>query len=137
MEAKVSRKVRRGSRRAVLVSSGAALAAVAASATGKAASVVYEVSIAITPGAEPDEFTCRALSQSPESGRVQEAQSSVRRGQSITLQTTDVRPDGSKIEAIVDVSADASGRYARVTSKLIDRDGVVRVKDKTIDLPRR
>ena len=133
----MSRKARRVSRRAVLVSGGAALAGVAASAAGKPASVVCEVSIAITPGAEPDEFTCRALSHSPESGRVQEAQGSVRRGQSVTLRTTDVRPDGSTIESIVDVSADTSGQYARVTSKLIDRGSVVRVKETTIDLRRR
>ena len=133
----MSRKVRRVSRRAVLVSSGAALAGVAASASGKPASVVCEVSIAITPGAEPDEFTCRVLSHSPECGRVQEAQGVVRRGQSITLRTTDVRPDGSKLEAIVDVSADTNGQSARVTTKLIDRGSVVRVKDATVDLRRR
>lgn len=133
----MSGKVSRISRRAVLIGSGTTLAGVAAAAAGKPASVVYAVNLVLAPGAEPDEFSCRVVSQSSESGGVQEVQGSVRCGRSTTLRTTDVRADGSRIEAIVEVSADASGQHARATTQVIDRGSVVRFKHSTIDLPRR
>jgi len=139
LEGRVSRKVRRINRRAVLLGAGAMLAGVAASAADKARSarVVYEVSLVVAPGAEPDEFVCRAFFHSPESGRVHEVQACVRCGDSITLRAAEIRPDGSTVEATVHVSADTSGQQAHVTTQVMDRGRVVRVKSSSMDLPRR
>jgi len=133
----MARKPTRINRRAVLLGTGTMLAGVAASAAGKDARVVCDVSLAVAPGAKPDEFVCRAFLHSPESGRVHEAQGSVRCGGSLTLRAGEVRPDGSRIEATLDVSADASGQQAHVTTQVIDRGSVVRVKHSSLDLRRR
>ena len=133
----MSRNVRRVNRRAVLLGTGSVLAGVAASAAGRPGGVAHAVNLVVLPGAEPDEFACRAVIHSPESELVEEAQGFVRSGGSITLRPAVVRPDGSKIEAVVEISADPSGRHARVTTQISDRGKVVRVKHSTLDLSRR